>query len=75
MDRRVPRATFLSATAILIYLGAAKLVIHSRHGRYGFFRDELSYIICGQRLAFGFVDHPPFTPLTRASGGTNLATM
>jgi len=64
MDRRVPRATFLSATAILIYLGAAKLVIHlAVNGRYGFFRDELYYLICGQRLAFGFVDHPPFTPL------------
>ncbi|RPI99035.1 MAG: phospholipid carrier-dependent glycosyltransferase [Candidatus Aminicenantes bacterium] len=64
MDRRVPRATFLSGTAILIYLGLAKLVIHlAVNGRYGIFRDELYYIICGQRLAFGFVDHPPFTPL------------
>jgi len=64
MDRRVPRATFLSATAILIYLGAAKLVIHlAVNGRYGFFRDELYYIICGQRLDLGYVDHPSFTPL------------
>ena len=35
----------------------------SQHVGYGIFRDEMYYLICGQRLAFGYVDQPPMVAL------------
>ena len=32
-------------------------------GTYGYFIDELYYIACSDRLAFGYVDHPPLSIL------------
>ena len=54
-----------SAEPILIFVfSAVALLIHLlTNGRYGYFRDELYYIACGRRLAFGYVDQPPLSIL------------
>jgi len=33
------------------------------NNRYGYFRDEFDYIVCGRHLAWGYVDQPPLVPV------------
>jgi Dolichyl-phosphate-mannose-protein mannosyltransferase len=33
------------------------------NNRYGYFRDEFDYIICGNHPAWGYVDQPPLVPI------------
>lgn len=41
---------------------ATKLLLHLlTSSGYGYFRDELYYLACADRLAWGYVDHPPFS--------------
>jgi hypothetical protein len=54
------REVAVAATAILAGLAVARLLLQFagiRH--YGFFRDELYYMACGEHLAWGYVDQPP----------------
>ena len=45
-------------------LSGAKFLLHILTARgYGYFRDELYYIACSDRLAFGYVDQPPLSIL------------
>lgn len=54
---------------ICLAFAALKLAIQiagnilAQHAGYGIFRDELYYLVCGQRLAFGYVDQPPLVAL------------
>src|SRR6266702_8308061 len=54
-----------SALRLALLFAAIKLALHiaanlwETHIGYGYFRDELYYIICGRNLAWGYVDHGP----------------
>ncbi len=55
---------FTSGPAIVLYIAAAKLLLHLlTAARYGIFRDEMYYLACSQHLAWGYVDHPPMAVL------------
>ncbi len=48
------------ATQGLAALAVAKIVLQfAGIAHYGFFRDELYYMACGDHLAWGYIDQPP----------------
>jgi hypothetical protein len=55
------KRTITSTTSLLIYLAVADFTVHMLFaGNYGYFRDELYYIVSGtQHLSLGYVDFPP----------------
>ena len=69
--------TLLPIAPSVYFLAAAAVLIHFLFNRqYGYFRDELYYAACGERLAWGYVDHAPLvafaSAFTRALFGDSL---
>src|SRR5215813_5275314 len=59
-DRFAGGALLEKEQAIVACFAITACVVHFLfNGRYGYFRDELYYAACGQRLAWGYVDHAP----------------
>jgi len=63
-ERFISRPSLLSENAVLVYLALATLTGYCLvSGQYGYFRDELYYLACGEHLDWGYVDQPPFVAL------------
>ena len=67
-------STLHDALRLALGFAAIKLALHvaanlwESHIGYGYFRDELYYILCGRHLAWGYVDHGPIVAMqARAS--------
>lgn len=55
----------LPSVRIVVGLCVLKALVHLVFvNRYGYHGDELYFLECGRRLAFGYVDHPPLIPWT-----------
>jgi dolichyl-phosphate-mannose-protein mannosyltransferase len=65
--RRTRPGTTLRSRGVPAAAALATLVVHLiANPHYGFFRDELYFVICGFRPAWGYVDQPPIVPLLAA---------
>ncbi|MBX7260009.1 MAG: glycosyltransferase family 39 protein [Candidatus Hydrogenedentes bacterium] len=65
---------------VSVIMGVCLFLFHFvTHRQYGLHGDELYFIVCGSRPAWGYVDHPPFVPMVARVAtmlmGTNLVAI
>src|ERR1700683_2081777 len=64
IDRVLARESARTSMVLLVSLALAKLLIQfAGINHYGFFRDELYYMACGEHLALGSIAPPPLIAL------------
>ena len=71
-NERMSRSMWFAAALVAAAVALVHLV---SAGRYGFFANELYFIVCGRHPAIGYVDQPPLVPLLAAAtqiGGINV---
>ena len=53
-------SAFTSGTGIVLYVAVVRIILYLLAApHYGYFRDELYYLACGEHPAWGYVDQPP----------------
>jgi hypothetical protein len=64
IDWATPRDSVRASVLLLSSLSLLRLLIQfAGINHYGWFRDELYYMACGEHLAWGYVDQPPLIAL------------
>ncbi|HKD68381.1 MAG TPA: glycosyltransferase family 39 protein [Candidatus Binataceae bacterium] len=59
-DSRADRRMTPADRRLIVVFALLTILIHFlTNGAYGYFRDELYFVACGQHLAWGYVDLPP----------------
>jgi 4-amino-4-deoxy-L-arabinose transferase-like glycosyltransferase len=70
----VPNAPLRQALLLAVLFALLKFALHlganlwEAHIGWGYFRDEMYYILCGQHLDWGYVDHGPVVALQARLG-------
>lgn len=81
LDNASERATPREGIGMAVWcIAGATLILHlATANGYGIFRDEFYYIACSERLALGYVDHPPlsivFLTVWRAIFGDSIFSL